>query len=100
MRPNDWQPKGDATTIEHFLSGEEITLPDINGVIGPALHSQIKIWARKHFPPEKQEEAYRAMLEEIFSKKIRLEMPESIAPYFTPLPDQHDNKSDDTPSPK
>lgn len=91
----------DTTTIEHFLSGEAIALPDINGVIGSALHPQIKIWTRKHFPPEKQEEAYRAMLEEIFNKKVKLEIPASIAPYFTPLPaSPNDNKSDDAPPPK
>jgi hypothetical protein len=94
-------PAPDSTTLEHFLSGSEITLPEINGVVGIALHPQIKLWAAKHFPPEKREEAYRAMLEEIFSKKIKLEMPASIAPYFTPLPNPHnDNKSDDASPPK
>lgn len=89
----------DDTPFERFLSGEEVIANDAYEM-RKFFFTEVECWAIKHFPPEKRQEAIRAMCGAITKVKVRVEMPESIASHFTPLPDPHDNRLDDTPSPK
>ncbi len=76
-----WVSHPDVSPTEKFLSGEETQISNVYRM-KDGLHAEIKLWATKHFPPEKQDAAYRCMAREVMQQKMKLKMPASLAPYF------------------